>query len=941
MVDFFGEHAGLWAFLAVPLALWAAAAASVQVILAVKVGLADDRETYERLRERVRSRRVTGDLRQHLILSTLSPIRLVQWGGVSTESVADLYARVRDGRGSLVLGPAGAGKSTLGLALAAESVTATGGDEPAPLIDVVQVRRWRRPLFHHDWRAAHRWIAAELHRSHPGFGRRYFRRLLAHQRLVPCLDGLDEASATQRRSLSACLRSMGEVGFPTILLGRDVDDDRFGRTLSAGVSRDEFDGAGVASETLVLVPLDRDFVLGQLSSRPGWSELIPRSRDRPDLSRALGNPLMLSVATLTWGPHDRPTALLDGRDAERDIWEAFLADRLEARSVDSSRNRLLRTAESAALVSAQTGRETFGPSSLWVHPLGAYGVSALLALAVLGAFAVDPDQPIRAGMWFLLWFAFHCALVPVGRDLLAPITRLAPWLPRGALTTGGVVVCFMLVTALAFETGKTFFSAVPDTVTYWDHVQRNDRYVLLGCSWAGLTGYLLRTPSVPALATFGGDIPASLGRLGGLDPRLLRIVGFGLVGAGIAFGSPWLALVGLWLSIACAVAVMSALVIAVQEGLGALRVRTACKALARAGILSEMEGRYRFRHESLVEALARRRIEQLAAADQLGRVPAPWMLAVSDVVDARVDPAAMAFAGKVTRSLEARWPRLSQVIISRYLYLAFGEANARAAEVTAERFLSADRRGKLRALRAESLEMQGRHDAAESLWDAVLVAHGRSDWVLHRWVRHEIQSGSHRRAVRVLGEEIARRGASGTERLRLLRAEIESVFGDPPAQMRAHLALERLRATAPADVAIEAAVESARVEVEQKGDAIAGEQILETLLSGSSGMHSLVYARYAQLESRHGCEVRARALASEALRLASWEWDPTDQLEVAVTAILVGAADTSFAADRARQLVDCRWSLWYRDALCELSHGNKGAHCEILRAAFAPPSETR
>ncbi|MFC4905947.1 NACHT domain-containing protein [Actinomadura gamaensis] len=216
----------------------------------------------------------------------------------------------------VILGPAGAGKSVLATALAAQLLEDRGKKDPIPV--VVSLAGWvpsRERLL--------KWAARRLAAAHPDLGRSVAdarlvaARLLENGRILPVLDGLDEIPAEARAAALAELNRTGAARLPLVLTSRP----------------DEYTGAVEAAGTLLasaavveLRPLVAGQILASLplaDSSPGaderWRPVLDAlaAGEAEPLREALASPLMVGLARAAYArTADDPAELLDLPDAE-------------------------------------------------------------------------------------------------------------------------------------------------------------------------------------------------------------------------------------------------------------------------------------------------------------------------------------------------------------------------------------------------------------------------------------------------------------------------------------------------------------------------------------------------------------------------------------------------------------------------------------------------
>jgi eukaryotic-like serine/threonine-protein kinase len=185
----------------------------------------------------------------------------------------------------LILGGPGAGKTTLLLEYAADLLQRAEGKAAAPIPAVFHLSAW--PAEHS---LLERWLIDELVVRY-GVARRLAAELIARDRLVVLLDGLDEVPGNKR---TACVEAINAFrgehgGVPLVVCARSHDYQELATRL-------------VLRGALVVQPLDRGQVRGWLvvAGRP-LAGLRAALRDRDHwLWGLLHSPLLLSIAALTY-----------------------------------------------------------------------------------------------------------------------------------------------------------------------------------------------------------------------------------------------------------------------------------------------------------------------------------------------------------------------------------------------------------------------------------------------------------------------------------------------------------------------------------------------------------------------------------------------------------------------------------------------------------------
>jgi DNA-binding SARP family transcriptional activator len=236
----------------------------------------------------------------------------------------------RFNRRCLILGDAGAGKTTMLLELARDLLDRAAADPATQVPVVFLLSRWspRHRLFH--------WVVAELG-EHYRVPADAARRWLASGQLTVLLDGLDEVPRAQRRACVAAINQFRQAA-QSSLSGLVVTS----RTDSYVELERRLDlGGGVT-----LQPLSQQQIVDHLADL-GLAELSAATAADPELAEVLTTPLMLHIAVLA-GPDPegiRTTLTVGGADEyrrqlyDRGLGRLFQRDRgLRGRRSSSARS---------------------------------------------------------------------------------------------------------------------------------------------------------------------------------------------------------------------------------------------------------------------------------------------------------------------------------------------------------------------------------------------------------------------------------------------------------------------------------------------------------------------------------------------------------------------------------------------------------------------------
>ncbi|QQQ74261.1 NACHT domain-containing protein [Saccharothrix sp. 6-C] len=229
--------------------------------------------------------------------------------GGDLDDLERLSASLAD-RQLVVLGAPGAGKSATALLLALALLERRAPGEPVPVL--LSVSSWNPHNEHLE-----DWIIRRLETDYPAlrdraaYGRHAARRLVAGQRLLPLLDGLDELPPDLLAPALEGVRRAFGPGRPLVLTCRG---DEYEDAVRTG-------GVGLPAAVVELEPVAADDAIEFLAaSLPRvvrrWAPVLDtlRANRDPVLARSLSTPLTLNLARAVYGRPDRdPAELVDRR----------------------------------------------------------------------------------------------------------------------------------------------------------------------------------------------------------------------------------------------------------------------------------------------------------------------------------------------------------------------------------------------------------------------------------------------------------------------------------------------------------------------------------------------------------------------------------------------------------------------------------------------------
>lgn len=242
------------------------------------------------------------------------------------QDIAQMYQEIPSGR-LVVLGKIGSGKTTLvnflALAMLGEETTR---DPASPVPVIFNLASWNARKV-----GAYKWMASVINRDHPGISIEDAGRLLAGNRILPMLDGLDEYKKVPRRTYA--LEALSGVDIPLVVACRR---DEYRETVEH--SRPLRRAWAIVLEPLTLDDV-REFLPAKAHSEEGralWNQVLARmtaaESDTDVLRKVLDSPLMVSLAHVMYGSaaaHQNPRELIDEswlstRELERHLCAGFV-----------------------------------------------------------------------------------------------------------------------------------------------------------------------------------------------------------------------------------------------------------------------------------------------------------------------------------------------------------------------------------------------------------------------------------------------------------------------------------------------------------------------------------------------------------------------------------------------------------------------------------------
>ncbi|MBZ4321607.1 NACHT domain-containing protein [Streptomyces huiliensis] len=355
----------------------------------------------------------------------------------------------------VVLGPAGAGKTTFAVLLVLALLRTRSPGDPVPVLCSLA-------SFDPGREGAPEWLCRRIAADHPAladadaYGTGAVAELLAEGRLIPVLDGLDELPGPGRAAVLAALNATLPAAAPLVLTCRTAD---YRRAVAEG---------GVLTGAAVVEPAPvragDALALLRLATRPAsrqrrWDALDAHLAEYPGspVAEALASPLMVALARAVYADGDAdPGELADARrfptaeTVEHHLLDALVPALYErARRQDPARHRdPVRAAHHLGrIASGLRERDTrdFAWWQLyrWLPWLAGPWRRAVVwwpaACAVVVPAAAVPPLVWDGLPWWYVPLAALKALVVVPMVALGPRVAASGWAGRRPATAAAVV----------------------------------------------------------------------------------------------------------------------------------------------------------------------------------------------------------------------------------------------------------------------------------------------------------------------------------------------------------------------------------------------------------------------------------------------------------------------------------------------------------------------
>lgn len=534
----------------------------------------------------------------------------------------------------VVLGAAGAGKTTLAMLLMLRLLVQRSPDDPVPVL--VSLASWN-PAGDH----LRTWLARQIKEQYPAIATLHGRRMVDHlvrdRRVLPVLDGLDELPE-QHRTTAIAMLNRGLVDDDAVILTCRTAE--YAATVAAG---DVLRSAAVIRARPVPPHAAENYLRRAVAPArvPRWQAVLDRLHTDEELAAALSTPLMVWLARTVYAPADSvPGELADtGRLPNREAIENHLLDGLVP-AVYREEPRPAGAPHNPRWTSRQARR--------WLGFLADH--LARLGSGDLAWWQLYRSPLVRFVHWLLVGLAIAVVLVAAalfshelsdvdkGGEPAAPetIILLMAGVPPGfAAAAVSEALARVLYGMRARTPGgwatprvfRAFGYALKPKLVHWSAI-----LILCWLVWSqafhgDLPGTGLPLLSIVVLTVAKGAFLARIDGVPGAGPAqwlrddrtgVLLVVGVVGLAAGLVFGvsipavtTPWFLWLGVWLGAAMPTLGLSAwgcwllarLCLA-ASGRMPWRTMTFLRDAHRRDVLRQVGGVYQFRHRLLQERLA-------------------------------------------------------------------------------------------------------------------------------------------------------------------------------------------------------------------------------------------------------------------------------------------------------------------------------------------------
>ncbi|MEU4160789.1 BTAD domain-containing putative transcriptional regulator [Actinoplanes sp. NPDC026670] len=378
----------------------------------------------------------------------------VRWsdGSADVAAVASAFQAL-DRRRLVVLGPAGAGKTTLAVMLTVELAARRQPGEPVPVL--LALSSWEPGREH-----LHAWLRRQLAEQYPmlqdqaRFGPTAIADLVADRRILPVLDGLDELPAARRTAAIRALNRAVLAGDAFVLTSRAAE------YRAAVADGEQLTAATIIEAQPVRLPEAVEYLRAAGALQSGehrWDPVLTALTERPEgpLATALTSPLVLMLTRLVYSGAGDPAQLLDrARFPDREAIEEHLLAMLvptlleqDAHRDDgrTARNDRVFHERLAFLARHARDRQTYdlawwqlaGSVRALASRTGRAVVAAGLIMVIAVVIVLVKDLPDYISKIGLVAALQRCSVLAVKQGLAYSLGTLAAALCVGAITPPG------------------------------------------------------------------------------------------------------------------------------------------------------------------------------------------------------------------------------------------------------------------------------------------------------------------------------------------------------------------------------------------------------------------------------------------------------------------------------------------------------------------------